>query len=857
MTRIFTYLRYTFALFIGLGLSLNSYGQNDSLPVIDYEETKVYEIGGVSVVGNNFSDENAVISVAGLKVGRQISIPGVDIRSAIRALWKLKLFTDIQIVKERTAGDLIFLQIIVTEKPRLSRYSYKGVKKSTHDDLNDVVSVFLIKGGIVTDNILQNTKTALLDHFKEKGYLDTEVDIVQIEEEKLKNSVRLLIDIDRNDRVKIQKISFSGNENVKSRKLRKQLENTSQKSKIFSKSKLLKQDYEADKIAMINYYNKIGYRDATILRDTIWREDDGDLRIHMDLDEGNRYYFRNITWKGNSIHTDDRLSEILGIEKGDIYNDELLDTRLRFSLDGRDVSTLYMDDGYLFFNVEPVEIAVSNDSIDLEMRIFEGPQATIDRVMIKGNDRTHEHVIRRELRTKPGQKFSRSDIIRSQREIINLGYFNAENLGINTPVNQQRGTVDIEYAVEERPSDQLELSAGWGGFQGLIGTLGVSFNNFSLRNIKNRESWSPLPTGDGQKLSLRAQTNGQFYQSYNISFTEPWLGGKKPNSFTVGGFYNKFDYSVFGNGSLSILQFNVGLGTRLKWPDDNFISQTTLNVQTLSLKDYAALGTLFYDNEGNLVDNGAFNNFSINQTIVRSSVSDPLFPRSGSKFSLQMQFTLPYSLFNDKDYASLEPQERYKWLEYHKWRFDAEWYFNLVDKLVLMTSVKTGFLGYYNSDLGAPPFERFVLGGDGFANQNVGITGRDLIALRGYEVEDVKARTIAERQDPTQEAVNARGDGTLFSKYTMELRYPVSLNPSSTIYAHAFVQGGNMWYSLKEFNPFDVKRSAGLGVRVFLPMFGMLGFDYGIGFDKPWLDPSVSAWSDYGRFSVILGFEPD
>jgi outer membrane protein insertion porin family len=823
-------------------------------PTVEYGQASVYEIGGIKVEGNEYSDANAIISVAGLRVGQNIAVPGADFRNAIRSLWKLKLFSDIQIYEERTAGELIFLVIKVQERPRLSRYSYKGIKKSSHEDINKVVSPFLIKGGIVTDNVISNAKNAILFHYREKGYLDTEVDIVEIEDTKIKNSVRLVIDIDRKDRVKIQNITFSGNKEVKDRKLRKQMENTHRKSKLFSKSKFLREDYETDKDFIVMYYNKSGYRDAEIVSDSIWREEDGDLRIHMNVNEGNRYYFRNITWKGNSIYTDERLSEILGIQKGDIYNDELLETRLRFSMDGRDVSTLYMDDGYLFFNVDPVEVAIENDSIDIEMRIYEGPQATIDRVIIKGNDRTHEHVIRRELRTRPGQKFSRSDIIRSQREIVNLGYFNPENLGINTPVNQQQGTVDIEYTVEERPSDQLELSAGWGGFQGLVGTLGVSFNNFSLRNINNRKAWNPLPQGDGQKLSLRAQTNGQFFQSYNFSFTEPWLGGKKPNSFTIGGFYNLNNFAIFGTGKLAIAQFNVGLGTRLRWPDDNFISQTTLNLQNLTLDDYQVAASRFFDDDGNLVTNGSFNNFSINQTIVRSSVNDPLFPRSGSKFSLSLQFTLPYSLFRgERDYDNLDAEEKFRWLEYHKWRFDAEWYFNIFDKFVLMAQVKTGLVGYYNSDLGAPPFERFVLGGDGFSNQQVGILGRDLISMRGYDVPEIQARN----ENPEAAGGFNQADATVFAKYTMELRYPVSLNPNSTIYAHLFVQGGNAWNGLSEYNPFDVRRSAGGGVMVFLPMFGMLGFDYGIGFDKPWLDPTTSRWTDYGRFNIVLGFEPD
>lgn len=844
-------------LFIAL-IAFLPFLSSQDLSTVDYTNPKVYEIGGITVKGNEFSDEKAIISVAGLKVGQKIAIPGGDFRSAIKSLWKLKLFTDIEIYKDKTAGDLVFIVIEVQERPRLSRYSFKGVKKSKHEDLNEVLEPFLVKGSIVTENTIRNAKNALLYFYREKGYLDAEVDITQSEDTKLANSVKLLIDIDRNDRVKIQNITFSGNESVKSRKLRRQMENTSRKWKIFNKSKFLKEDYKNDKQNIIRYYNQIGYRDANIVSDTVYREDDGDLQIHITIDEGNRYYFRNITWKGNSIHSDERLTEILGIQKGDVYNDELLETRLRFSQDGRDISTLYMDDGYLFFNVDPVTAAIENDSIDLEMRIYEGPQATIDRVIIKGNDRTHEHVIRRELRTRPGQKFSRSDIIRSQREIVNLGYFNPENLGINTPVNQQRGTVDIEYTVEERPSDQLELSAGWGGLQGgLIGTLGVSFNNFSLRNIDKRESWNPLPQGDGQKLSLRAQTNGKFFQSYNFSFTEPWLGGKKPNSFSVGGFYNSNDFTDFDRGKLAIIQLNIGLGTRLKWPDDNFISQTSLNIQNLNLVNYNNPTTRFFDDQGRLVDNGSFNNFSITQTIVRSSVNDPLFPRSGSKFSLSLQATLPYSLLRseDRDYANESAQKKFKWLEYHKWRFDAEWYFNVFDKFVLATSVKTGILGSYNSDIGAPPFERFVVGGDGFSNQQSGVLGRDLISTRGYRVDEIQSKDGINPESPSANLEAA--DATVFSKYTLELRYPISLNPSSTIYAHLFAQGANSWRGINKFNPFDVRRSAGAGLRVFLPMFGMLGFDYGIGFDKPWLDPATSKWTDYGTFNIVLGFEPD
>jgi len=823
-------------------------GLTDSIPVMTYDEPTDYEIGGIKVSGANFSDDNAVIGISGLKVGDKIRLPGPDIPKAIRALWKLRLFTDVQIVQEKTIGDVVFLEIVVQERPRLSRYSYEGVKKSQQDKINEEVDKFLLKGGIVTENVKVNAAEAIDQYFIDKGYLDVDTRVREIADTTRPNSVRLVFNVDRGDRVKIQDITFSGNENVNENKLRKQFEETKRKRRLFASSKYIRDLYETDKEKLITFYNNIGFRDARILNDSLWRDEDDHLRIHIDLEEGNRYYFRDISWKGNSIYDVPTLSSVLGIEKGDVYNQELLETRLRFSQDGRDVSTLYMDNGYLFFQVDPIEVAIAEDSIDLEIRIFEGPQATIDKVIIKGNDRTHEHVIRRELRTIPGEKFSRSDIIRSQREIVNLGYFNPETLGINTPVNPERGTVDIEYTVEERPSDQLELSAGWGGQARVIGTLGVAFNNFSLRNITNKEAWKPLPMGDGQRLSLRAQTNGDFFQSYNASFTEPWLGGKKPNALTVAGFYNRFAFGTRGTPSrqqFNIVQGSVSLGTRLKWPDDNFVSNTALNIQTLQLDNWQR--GLFRTDDGNIVTNGNYNNFSIRQTIARSTIADPIFPRNGSRISLSVQFTLPYSsiFFRDKDYSDLDPQEKFRWLEYHKWRFDAEWYAPIAGKLTLRASAKIGILGFYNPDIGAPPFERFQLGGDGINNQQFGFAGVDIIKLRGYDVEDLPANI-----DPITGQTIAT---PIFDKFTLELRYPISLNPSSTIYVLAFAQGGNSWRSLRDFNPFDMYRSVGGGLRVFLPMFGTLGFDYGIGFDRPPGTP----FSEMTRFNIVLGFEPE
>jgi len=847
-TQMMKNINYNFLFFLlSICIAVPAFAQTDDT-VIDYSESKEYEIGGIKVTGAEYSDENALISIAGFKVGDKVTVPGTEIPRAMKSLWRLRLFTDIQIYKEKTIGDIIFLEIAVSERPQLSRHSFRGVKKTYHEDLNEIVNKYLLKGAIVTESLKNNAEVGIQDFFKEKGFLDVKVNAREIPDKAGFNKVKLEFKINRGEKVKIQEIAFSGNKNVKDSKLRAKMDATKRKRKIFSSSKYLKDEYKLDKEKIITYYNTLGFRDAKITNDSVYRNADGRLNIEIALEEGNRYFFRNIIFKGNSIYKTDFLETILGIKKGDVYDTDLLNTRLNFSPDGRDVSTQYLDNGYLFFQVNPVEVAIVGDSIDLELRIFEGPQATIDKVSIAGNDRTHEHVIRRELRTKPGQKFSRTDIVRSQREIINLGYFNPEALGINTPVNAQRGTVDIEYTVEEKPSDQLELSAGWGGVgRGVIGTLGVSFNNFSLRNIFNRETWSPLPQGDGQRLSLRAQTNGRFFQSYNASFTEPWLGGKKPNSFTVGGFLTRITNGQLSTSDnfqlLSIASGSVGLGTRLKWPDDNFVSNTTLTYQLLSLRDWATAN--FGLDDGTFVMNGKFNNISINQTIARSTINEPIFPTSGSRFSLSVQLTPPYSAFNggSRNFSEETPQERFRFVEYHKWRFNAEWFTKLVGNLTLRASAKIGMLGAYNRDLGTSPFERFVLGGDGLANQQGGLLGFDLISLRGYEEDELP---------------NSRNGGAaVFDKFTVEIRYPLSLNPSATIYVLGFFEGGNSWNSFRQFNPFDLRRSAGLGVRVFLPMFGTLGFDYGLGFDKPGLDPANGIFNNFGNFNIILGFEPE
>jgi len=834
MKKIFSFI--VFILFsLSTLFSQNKPAANNTGP------TGEYEIGGITVSGASYSDENAIKLVSGLKVGAKIRVPGEDIGNAIRALWKLKLYDNVVITKDKTVGEVVFLNIKVVERPRIAKHSFLGVKKGTHEDLNKVVTRFLPEGTIVTENAKNNVEKGIANYFIEKGYLDTKVITKEEREDSTLNSVRLKFVIDRGKKVKIQDITFVGNKNVKASKLRKLMDKTKRRWKLFSSSKFIKKDYEEDKLSIIKYYNTIGFRDAIITKDTTWRGKNGYLRIQISIDEGNRYYFRNIKWKGNSIYDVATLQRVLGISKGDVYNQELLENRLRFSQDGRDVSSLYLDNGYLFFQVDPQEYVVTADSLDLEIKLYEGPQATIDRVIIKGNDRTHEDVIRRELRTRPGDKFSRSDIIRSQREISALGYFNPETLGVNPITNPDKKTVDIEYTVEEKPSDQLELSAGWGGAgRGIIGTLGVSFNNFSIRNIMHKEAWNPLPQGDGQRLSLRAQSNGTYYQSYNVSFTEPWLGGKKPTSLTVGGFLtslgNGQDVGSTSYSNLKIINGTVGLGTRLKWPDDNFVLNTELNIQTLRLDNYPVQLS-----NGLSINNGNYHNWSLRFTLARNSIGDPIFPKDGSLIEFIGQFTPPYSLFSSKNYSTDPVEDRFKFLEYHKWRINAVWYTSLVQKLVLKASAKIGLLGYYNKQIGTSPFERFVLGGDGLSGQQAFYNGNDLISLRGYDVTDLPASNA--------------GGGAAFDKFTLELRYPISLNPSSTIFMLTFLEGGNSWSSLRDFNPFDLKRSAGFGVRVFLPVFGTIGFDYGFGFDK--VLPAGSGAGSYGRFSIILGFEPD
>jgi len=814
-------------------------------PFADLEdrEPKQYEIKSLSVRGFQLSDSASIANVSGLAIGKEITVPGEDLSKAIRQIWKQNLFVDVSIDILKIIGDEVSLEIVVKEYPRLSRSGFKGIPKGQHDDLKKELSRYLVKGRVANQAMRQNATTVIKGFYEEKGFPDATVEIIEQEDEIYgKGYVQWAFDIKRGKRMRISNVYFEGNANVKEAKLRRVMKDTRRLRwyTFYKSSKYIEDDYTKDKKKIVAYYNTRGMRDAQIVSDSVYtvtnKKGKKSLALKLKIDEGRTYYFGDIKFRGNTSYQSIELLTRLGIKKGDIFNSELLNSRISYDPNGRDISTLYMDNGYLFFRAEPIEKGIKGDSVDIEVRISEGPIATVDRVIIKGNDRTHEHVIRRELRTMPGDRFSRSDIIRSQRELMALNYFNPETMNINTPVNPQRGTVDVEYTVEERPSDQLELSAGWGGVgRGVIGTLGVTFNNFSLRNVLKPETWSPLPQGDGQRLSLRAQSNGRFFQSYNFSFTEPWLGGKRPMAFSLSGYHNRFNNGRPNESSdfsqLLITGLTAGIGTRLRIPDDWFILQTSIDYQNLDLTRRFEF----------TIPTGSFHNLALNVNLSRNSIDNPTFPQHGSSISVGMKLTLPYSLLLNRNYDAMSDADKYKLVEYHKWDIKTDWYTPLAKNLVFKASAKLGFLGYYNKSLGLTPFERYELGGDGISNF-IGLQGKTIISMRGYK-------------DPTNDVSQANQFGAaIYNKFTAEVRYLVSPNPSATFYVLAFAQAGNAWSNFREYNPFQLKRSAGIGLRAFLPMFGTLGFDYGFGFDKNLNSNKI--W-DYGSFNIVLGFEPE
>ena len=875
-------LRLTFRICLILTLlqawTFSGIGQTIIGNQIDYAAPLNYRIAGITVIGAEFTDVQAIKLFSGLQEGDEITIPGDAITDAIRKLWKQRLFTDIGIYAAEFRGNDVFLVISLKESPRMTKYVINGVKKSEADNLREKLDLRTMT--ISTPNVKNNAIKTIKDYYIEKGYYAASVKISERTDATMQNGIILEFDVNKGNRVKIQEIKIEGAGVamerrdflfLKGRKMSpvmsvKAIKRTMKETKerdwkrIFKSSKFLEEKYEEDKQKVIAKYNKKGFRNAKITVDSVYTINKERVGIYMKIEEDKRFYFRNVNFVGNTKYTTGRLDSVLNIRRGDIYNLELLETRLNFNPQGIDLSSLYTDDGYLAFYAFPVETLVEPDSIDVEVRMNEGKQFRIGQITVSGNTKTNDHVIFREIRTRPGELFNRSDIIRTQRELASLGYFNQEAFDVRTNPRPEEGLVDLEYVLEEKPNDQIQLSGGWGGGR-VVGSLQLSFTNFSMRNFFKKEAWSPLPTGDGQRLSLSASSNGTFFQAYNISFTEPWLGGKKPTSLTVStsisrqtnGQMRRLRQSDLDNNSFLRENFSVGddnpnlqelkviggsinIGTRLQKPDDYFVLYTGVSYQKFILNNYRAFFGDF--------SNGTANNIAYNFTISRSSTSEPIYPTYGSQITFTSKLTPPYKFFAERferktfDYENMSQSERFKWVEYYKMKFTAHWYTALNKhkerKFVLHTNIGLGFIGSYNKKLGLTPFERFYLGGvylSGFL-----LDGREIVNLRGYD-------------DLALTSPNQNTGAPAIAKYSAELRYPLSTNPSATIFMLAFAEAGNTWSDMRLFNPYQVYRSAGTGLRIFLPMFGLLGFDYGWRLDDLPSYPNMAR----GQFHFSIG----
>ncbi|MBT8245015.1 MAG: BamA/TamA family outer membrane protein [Winogradskyella sp.] len=816
---------YTLVFLLAVLIPFNSFGQ----------AAKTYTINEITVTGNTAFNANTIITFSRLKKGQEVSIGGEKIGEAVKKLWKSNLFSAIDIYFTNiTPENTVDIEINLSDLPELNKVKIEGVKKGKKDEILDENN--LKQKVKVTENLVTTTKNYLTNKYKKKGFLNTRVNVTTSEvtnDSIEKKRVNMFINIDKGNKVKIKSISFNGNEKLSDKKLRKALKNTKQKSlsplRILKRSKYVEDDYKEDLVSLVDKYKENGYRDARVIKDSIIYNDDKTISLVIDVEEGEKYTFGKIDFVGNTVYSDQFLSQILRIEEGDTYNGVELKKRIanEEKPDGIDITNIYQNTGYMFSRIDPVEVSADGNVIDLEIRVIEGKPAYFNSVTVKGNDVTNDHVIYREIRTRPGELYSRADIIRTIRELGQLGFFNAQAIvpDIKNP-NPVDGTLDIEYTVEEQGSSQIELQGGYGG-GGFIGTLGLSFNNFSLRNIFNGEAYKPVPRGDGQSLALRLQAS-QFFQTYSFSFSEPWLGGKKPFQLSSSISYSKqFQFNPGSrradrSQSFNILGITVGVSTRLKEPDNYFLLSHALSFQNYDLNNF--ISGLFQ------FQNGSSNNLAYTIGLTRNSTyNDPIYPTGGSNFSVSAKLSLPYSLFNGVDYGTLREeredpntsaeriaeidQERFKWLEFYKVKFKADWYTEVAKKLVLRPSIEFGFLGAYNNDRGVIPFERFFLGGDGLGN--FALDGREIIQLRGY---------------PNQ-SLSSQDGGSIYNKFSLELRYPVTIEGATKIFGLGFVEGGASVNSFRDFNPFNLQRSAGLGVRIFMPAFGLLGIDFGHGFD--------------------------
>ena len=812
-------------------LFLISYSNLINAQLNNFVKGKLYTIDSISVTGlQNFSDKT-VISYSGLRKGKEIRLPGEETSGILNKLWNLDLFSDINFFVTKVDGDKISIELAIEELPTLSEYKINGIKKSKTQNIIEETDIK--KGKKLSESFITNTKNYIKNKFKKDGFLDTKVNINTIKDSIDNNTYKMVVNIDKGPRIKIKNISFIGNEIYSQNKLKRKLKNTKQKKSIrfWKKSKYIIKDFKEDKDNIIDFYKEKGYRDARIISDSLIRNNDNSVSLNINVEEGKKYYFGDIKFIGNTVYFDNQLKQILGIQKGDAYNGVLLKKRIADTSkpDGQDITNLYQNSGYLFSNINAVEVSAVEDTIDFEIRINEGKRASFNKISVVGNTKTNDHVIYRELRTKPGEIYSKDQVVRTVRELGQLGFFDAEEINPDFEnVDPNSGTVDIKFDLTEAGASQIELQGGYGG-GGFIGTLGLAFNNFSMRNILNKKSYKPLPMGDGQNLSLRLQAS-QFYSTYSFNFVEPWLGGRQPVQFstnlshTIQYRYDYFTGTADKSQSFQISGLSIGLAKRLRVPDDYFQLSQALSFQYYNLNNYFT-GLFTFGN-------GQANNLAYTVALTRNNTyTNPIFPTGGSTFSISAKLTPPYSIISGRDYNKLGDlpefqdkngnplidkidQEKFKWLEYYKVKFNGTWYTKLIDKLVLKTQADFGFLGAYNQDRGNIPFERFFLGGDGMINYSM--DGRETIALRGYE----------------NQSLSSRDGSIIYNKFSIELRYPITLKPTASIYALTFLEAGNGYDSFRSFDPFNSKRSTGVGVRIFMPAFGLLGIDFGYGFDN-------------------------
>lgn len=797
---------------------------------LDYANAKTFKLKDIVVTGDTKYSKNQIIRYAGFAIGEEIELPGTKVNNAVKKLWRSNIFSDIDLYVNKIEGDEVTLELALVSVPSLGEIKFNGVKKSQREDL--IKQNKLNPGVKITQSLINSTNNKIKNYYTEKGYPNSTINVDRQPVTGKEDEENITLNVNKGERVKIKDIVFEGNKNLTSARLRKKgMKNTKRKSiNFFKSSKMIPEKFQDDLKTLVEEYKSVGFRDAKVESYDIQKVDDKNVLVKIKVDEGKPYYLGNVTFSGNSIFTSEQLQRIFSYKTGDRYDAVGINKKISGSEKDDDIATQYMDRGYLFAKAIPVEKSVKNDTIDLDVKIFEGVQATLNKVTINGNTEAHDHILYRELRTKPGDLFSKSDIKRTMMELSQLGYLEPTQIVPDIQPNGENNTVDVEWKVAPKSSSQVELQGGYGAGT-FIGTLGLTFGNFSIKNLFNRKAWKPIPMGDGQQLSVRAQA-GNGYKNYSLSFVEPWIGGKRPTALSTSVYYSQYDYrdSYGEKAKLDILGASVGLTKLLTWPDDYFRLSNTISFQRYNFDNYAL-------NVGNLqYENGSSNNLNYTIGLTRNSAGpDPIFPQSGSDISMSFTTTLPYSLINNKDYSNISDVEKFKWLEYYKVKAKAYFYKELAGKLVVKVGGEFGVLGTYNKKVGTIPFERFYLGGTGL-NQNR-FDGREIISLRGYE--------DATNSGGQTGDLTPSGGGTIYNKYTLELRYPITMSQTAKIFALTFAEGGNVWNNTSEFKPFELKRSAGAGVRIFMPAFGLLGFDFGYGFDKGFGQSERSGWQTH------------